>query len=246
MKRNTQNGSAHVIVIILLIIMLFAALGVVFYQNFILKKASDGQSQQITPAKTETKKTARVAFNSIIYAIDYPESWTLKIDKTDPAIANSTRVTLLSSNGVVKVDFMVNEGGFGGTCSTEDNTQISYYNVHTNPNKKLTGQPTYIVESMTDRTDSGYSYHIGLTMDGGATHAAVGESICNTSGVGIAAITGYGANKEITQPTITAHIYFPKLVKEGEPVKEMQLVKDLLKTTEYKEAVQILESARKE
>jgi flagellar basal body-associated protein FliL len=70
-----QRGSAHIIVIMILIIALFAALGVVFYQNFIVKKTDTSQSSQPVVSSMDTLKTARVAFNSSIYALDYPKDW---------------------------------------------------------------------------------------------------------------------------------------------------------------------------
>ncbi|HMH70203.1 MAG TPA: hypothetical protein VK502_02295, partial [Candidatus Saccharimonadales bacterium] len=132
--------------------------------------------------------------------------------------------------------------GLGGACDANDGLKISYYKVHSTMVAKLTDQSLYTVEALTDAVGGGYQYTIGLTQDGGATHAAIGDSHCNVTPVGVAAASVAGSDA----PTIIARIVFPKLTKDGAPVKEMQPVKDLIATDNYKAAVKVLESLRKE
>jgi hypothetical protein len=65
--------------------------------------------------------------------------------------------------------------------------------------------------------------------------------------VGIASTALLAANgKDLAKPSIEATIEFPKIVNTPEvAVKEMQPVKDMLATDDYKAAVKIIESARK-
>lgn len=242
MKINRdQHGSAHVVVIIILIIALFAALGVVFYQNFIVKKDVH-TNMPMAPAPKDTTKTVRVAFQSTIYALDYPKDWTVKSDT--PNLGDTT-TTLVSTDGTVQVRFAISQGGIGGMCDTKDGQKISYYNVLPASNTKLTDQALALVEAIYDAEGGGYRYGIGLTQDGGATHAAVGDSHCNVVPVGVASSVLVN-NNTIVRPTIVATIEFPKLTKNGAPVSEMQPVKDLMASDDYKAAIKILESARKE
>ena len=63
--KNAQTGSAHAVIIIVLVVALLGALGVVFYQNFIQKQPPDSAKQktadnaQDTPAKADS--TPKVA-----------------------------------------------------------------------------------------------------------------------------------------------------------------------------------------
>ena len=60
MKRRNV-GSAHVIIVIVLVVALLGALGFIFYQNFIAKKTDTGTG---SPSKTDTnsrdEKVAKV------------------------------------------------------------------------------------------------------------------------------------------------------------------------------------------
>jgi capsular polysaccharide biosynthesis protein len=52
MKKNLNQGSAHVVAIICLVAALLCALGVVFYQNFVLKQQSE-QKTQVSVSSTK-------------------------------------------------------------------------------------------------------------------------------------------------------------------------------------------------
>lgn len=59
--RSYHKGSAHVVVIIILVVALVGALGFVFYQNFIEKKPAEQKTADTakdTPAKTDTTPKA--------------------------------------------------------------------------------------------------------------------------------------------------------------------------------------------
>lgn len=242
--RSRQTGSAHIAIIIVLIIALFAALGIVFYQNFIAKNGTQSSTDHTTQqVKKDTVKTARMAFDGIIYALDYPNTWTVKTTRADGTSNASTLLT--SPSQTVQVKFDITSGGIGGMCDPNSGLKVSYYKIYPSAAPKLTGQPLYVVETMYDAPDGGYFYNIGLTLDGGATHASIGDSYCNIVPVGIASSLVMD-NGKVISPLIVANISFPKLTKDAHPVSEMQPIKDLLKTDDYKAAVKILGSARKE
>ena len=56
MKKSYQLGSAHVVIIIALVVMLMGTLGWIFWQNFIQKK--DGRVSTADTTKTDTKQAA--------------------------------------------------------------------------------------------------------------------------------------------------------------------------------------------
>lgn len=246
MKHVKQIGSAHAAIVIVLVLALLAVLGVVFYQNFIAKPANTSTDQQSQMSEdTSKQQTQRLAFDSKIYAIDVPESWS--VVREDQAQDVSTLV-IHNPDKTIRVRFSISHGGVGGACDTSSPLKVRYYNVSTKPVTKLGDSEAYVVETMTDADGGGYNYKIGLTQDGGETHAAVGDIHCTVAYVGLASrlVINNEAN-EVIQPTIFATIDFPKLAAGTDTrVREMQQVKDMMATSDYNNAIKILESARKE
>lgn len=237
-RRNHEKGSLHAIIIGVLFVLLMAALGVVFYQNFIAQN-----KVIVEQPKSEAQKplVTRIAFNSMIYGLEHPKDWVNKADKTTPNIAKIT-----SPDGAVQVSLTAYEDGLGSACDINDGLKISSYHVDTAPVTKLAPAPVYLVETIRDAPGGGYYYNIGLTPDSGATHAAVGDSRCNIEYVGIAALPVY-EGETLAQPMILARISFPKLEsKDDKPIKDMKQIKDLMGTENYKIAIKILKSAHKE
>ena len=139
--------------------------------------------------------------------------------------------------------FRVFEGSIGWTCDTTDGLKVRYYNVHSTPVKKLAGSTFYLVEAMSDYKGGGYRYDVGLAPDGGMTHASIGDSHCTVMNLGT--LTNLGTDT-VTRNGV-AKIEFPKLPNaEDSRVSSMDEIKDLLATDDYKAAVKILESIRKE
>jgi hypothetical protein len=244
MKRNNETGSLHAVIIAVLFVALMATLGVVFYQNFVAKKADVTPKETKTTVKTSTDETARVAFNSNIYALDHPSNW-----KATQTSQNGSTLLVENPQKTVRVKFVVSEGGIGGTCDQNATAKITSYTIKNNVNTRLTGESLSLVEALYDHDVGGYDYHIGLTEDGGATHASVGEAFCNVAFVGVASTPKFAEDgKTLQRPLIVAEVSFPKLgtMKEKPAAKDMQTIKDLMATSDYKAAVKILESARKE
>jgi hypothetical protein len=247
MRRSNTQGSAHVIIIAVLFLALIASLGVVFYQNFIVKEAPTSDLPAEQPSSIVASVTERVAFASSIYEIDRPGDWAVLTENIDGVRADGKEMVLTSQNGKVRVSVSVIEERPQGTgCDPSSGLKVSYYKVHTTKVTKLTGAPAHVVEALSDVAGGGYKYQIGLTPDGGSTHSSVGESDCTITRIGDVADAVLGENSTVTQPSIKAIIDFPKLLGKDETVvKSMQPVKDMLATDEYRAAVKILESARK-
>ncbi len=246
LKRSiSQKGSAlHIVIVAVLVIALSAALGVIFYQNFIVKKDTTPQVVVETPiVKTET---ARVAFNSAIYALDYGDGWKVATMPIKGSVMGGSTTTITSSDGMVAVAFGISEVAVSSACDPASMLKISDYTINETAVTKLTGHPLYLVETIVDKTGGGYSYAIGLTQEGGDTHASIGDTLCNVAHVGQASYLTTAGGKVVT-PMITAKIQFPKLPDApSSTAKDMQTIKDVVNTDNYKAAVKILESARKE
>lgn len=241
MGTKYQRGSAHVVIIVLLVMALLGALGFVFYQNFIAKKP-EPQPRQVQ-VEEDTTKTTQVAFQNSIYEFDHPEDWEVVTDRPHPSNVHAT-VTSPSGDTEIKLSVYEFTGG-GGYCDPNLPAKVRFYNVSPVAVTKLGRSPAHVVEAITDAENGGYFYKIGLTEEGGATHAAVGDSNCTVSFVGMASSTIVEGEK-VVQPNVMMNVTFPKL-EDGETkkLKEMQPLKDALAGEEYQTAVQILESARK-
>lgn len=242
MNRLRQHGSAHAIVIVLLVVALLGALGFVFYQNFIQKPVEVAPVQPGENKRSAEMKTQRVAFGNKIYALDYPSDWTAANDVQ----ADGSSAVFYNTDKTIRINFIVSRDVLEGTCDTASPRKVRFYNVSSKAVTALSDSSAYVVEAMTDAAGGGYDYSIGLTQDGGDTHAALGDSSCTVMFVGIASRLVQSGNKVI-HPTIQAKIDFPKLAAGTDKrVKEMQQIKDMLDLDDYKTAVKILESARRE
>lgn len=243
--RVSEKGDVMAVVFGILVVLLMAAVGVIFYQNFIAKKA-DTSSQPPSSEKSsdETLLTANVAYANDIYKMDYPESWEAEAKKpAADASGKESSLTITNPDKSIQVAFRVFEGSVDWACDTADGLKVRYYNVHSTDVKKLTGSSLYLVEAMSDLEGGGYRYDIGLAPDGGMTHASVGDSRCTVKNLGI--LTNLGTGQSMLQGS--AKIEFPKLPNaKDSKVSSMDEIKDLLATDDYKAAVKTIESIRKE
>ena len=239
-----QNGSIAAIVIGVLVVALSAALGILFYQNFIARPAQPVETSPTAQEASPRKKQA--AFGGVIYELTYPANgWTANTTPIEGSKVGGSDTYFVNIDGTVRVRFSLSDTGTGGACDPNDKRRISYYTVDTgSPNTQLTDESLYLVETIYDSTKGDYRYSIGLTPDGGATHAAVGQSPCNVRSVGVASNVVLDGDV-VKQPTILAQITFPKLDEKDAEQADMQPIKDMTATDEFKQAVAILQSARK-
>jgi hypothetical protein len=245
MRTGGQSGSALAVIVAVLFVALMAALGVIFYQNFIQKDTA-APVEQVAIDPNADVATLQLAFGGTIYEATYPSSgWKAVNVPQDAAAGNEKVATFTSDNGAVRVMLTLSEGGLGGVCDVNDGRKISYYSVDTTPNETLTSEPLYLVEAIIDAAGGGYRYTIGLTPDSGATHAAVGQSACNVQAVGIASSLAT-KDSAVVRPTIIASITLPALDAENKnTIPEMQPIKDVFATSEFRDAIAILKSTRK-
>ncbi len=244
MKRQhfKEAGGAHVFLIILVVVLLIGLLGYMFYQNFMNKPVAE---QPKAGGQTSSSLlTTRFAYGDATYALDYPKGWSEAA--LDPG-SDVKDMTISNPDRSIEVMFNVSPGGLGGMCDTTDGLKVRYYHVSDWKNTKLTSQSLRFVEAMTDYPEGGYKYVIGLSPEGAETHSSEGDSHCTVGYVGVASRVAVSPSGEVEKPTIIARILFPKLPDAADArVKSMDIVKDIMKTDDYKAAVKILESARKE
>lgn len=243
-RKREQGMSGSFVVIAILFLALMATLGVVFYQNFIQKKPNQQPSStQSSTQQTATLQTARIAFDSSIYAVDYPAGWSV-VPKTD---ATSSNLTLANSQGTIQVNVSVSKNQAMVSCDPSTGQLIHDYSVDTaHPVKDLTATPVFLVEAMYDAPGGGYQYTIGLVPDGGDTNSQINNTFCDVSHTGIASNVLMNG-QTIVHPTVMATITFPKLPASPKAASpDLQTLKNLTASDDYKTATTIIESVRKE
>jgi len=119
-NKKIQSGSAHLIVVILLVLALIGALGFVYYQNFIQKKASDTSTTDTTgTGSTITYKTYTDSLYNATF--QYPDNWsvgTLTVSSFDPSY--NRILDIKNDNTIIVATLDLGVSGIGGTCANEN------------------------------------------------------------------------------------------------------------------------------
>jgi hypothetical protein len=116
--KNLQSGSAHLIVIIVLVVALLGTLGFVFWQNFINKSAA---SNTATTAEESSKKTGDQEEYCSTYeklCFDYPKTWSITGEATDIDQQSSDSLTIKNDKGDTVGTVLTGLSGLGGTCDS--------------------------------------------------------------------------------------------------------------------------------
>lgn len=80
---KTQKGSAHVVIVIVLVVALLGALGFIFWQNFVkpdeATKTEDSKTVKSVAGNDSPKDADLTAYQGVGYEFDYPsEDWIVK------------------------------------------------------------------------------------------------------------------------------------------------------------------------
>lgn len=246
-QSHKQKGNGLVIVVIILVLILLGIVGYILYRNFISGSMESPAAVQPVTKSTGTKLgTASVNFDGKTYQMDYLQKWQKVITKPNPDLLQQSEIKITNPAGTIQVRLNVSQGGFGGACDTNDGLKISYYKVYPKPVTRLAELPLYLVEAITDYSGGGYQVAVGLTPDGGATHAAVGDSHCVVQFVGITPSAVDTVTGAVTRPAFIATITFPKLSGDGsQKANDMQTIKDIFGSDDYKAAYDSIISVRK-
>lgn len=243
-NNNTQTGSIHLIITVVLVIALLGSLGFVFWQNVIQKK-SDTVSKQQTPDtnKPITNSTptppTEVALTEIAtdklagtnLAIKYPNNWQVSHDSFGPKDAVVyERYDISNPDKTIIVHFWVSNGGFGGTCEKIDGDEIQYIN-----KKSLSAFPNaeYIEYYFSN------GYFAGIHQNDRSTDSAkIGDSACNLGLSGsLMPIKNTG---NVENMALHLEMEFPEVGHNG--VSSVERFKETIKTDDFKTAKRIVES----
>lgn len=193
--RSNKKGSVHLIGLVLIVIGLLVALGVVYYQNFIVKRTSNTSSAQQpkmpNPTEKDTKKERKFiqldmteAFSPGL-SLQYPEDWTvhrstLKEFDGDPGKVSTETYLLTSPDGTTDVKLVQTiSGGLGGACNPDELPNILYYSYELSKVWKTKAYADYTTKGY---LESDLGKYIAVQEFGNAsmaTKASSGKSICD-------------------------------------------------------------------
>lgn len=124
-----ENGSAHVIIIASIVVILCATLGVIFYQQLMNRKESSKPSEKSSVEKTTAQPVIQAVptqdFSLTVggrtVSMKYPDGWKVETpDSVDAANAANASRTITSPDGkyTIIVDLLGDgTGGTSGDCS---------------------------------------------------------------------------------------------------------------------------------
>lgn len=238
------RGSAHVIVIICLVVAFIGSLGVVFYQNFVQKDSNatdDVAKTDSSAAKNAPAPATKLISESLSdgfgvkLSFDYPSNWSFSRTTTGPLPiidrGNPTdqKMTITSPSGKFVVTYrVVSIDGFGGVC-VPDETGI-YATASYEELSKFEGLSYFeFTTSSMPVADDGTHTTGGMVLikTANAKLAVSGASVCETSFAEMIALNANGVTFVSPRVTISG-------------VRTAEEFKVAAKGTEYEQAKAIL------
>jgi len=251
-NRNNQTGSAHLIIIIVLVIALLGSLGFVFWQNFVkVKDNQPVQNNQIsnttdksaTASKTsnETKLT-EIAADDLVgtnLALKYPKTWTAThedfstVEAGAPILNKMYKIS--SPDNDISVKFGVTNVGGGGTCDDEPGRKITQLDKSEIPGNKNIFFVSY--------SDEQGAFYAGTMKNAEKAQAAqIGDSSCSVSSFGqLSGMIPNIDNSKSLEVTLRLEIEFNNIAHDRNAETTIKF-RQALNTENYKTAKSIIES----
>ena len=227
-QRQLQRGSAHAVIIIVLVVALLGALGYIYWQNFVGNQQTNGQTD--TKTTTDAVSPVTTSYGDLSLTLDAPKEW--KVEKTDhtmPAKASQTMIT--SPSGKVGVDIMIGEPYLDGACGLASVVEINKYPT------KIDNLQLFETTSKFEG-DGGYTVQAYVLPTAGvmAKGLKVGENPCVMHGNKWFTATGaqYDADKDKVAARVSIY-----------SKDDLSDARDLLKLEDYKTARQIVQTLHK-
>lgn len=252
-NRQQQTGSAHLIIIIMLVIVLLGSLGFIFWQNFIEKKVEVAKTPEITKAtnvKTEPinatpeSTLTEIAADDLVgtnLAIKYPKTWTMThSEHSDAEIAvYSKQYKISSPDSSLSIKYIVTNVGGGGMCDPINGDEIVQLD-----KSDIAGYPK--AKFVSYSSNNGV-FFAGIEPNNEKTNAAkIGDSSCSTttfsgmSGV-LNNIPSSKLSEKDTSVSLSLSIEFNNIKKDSS-ANASELFRQTLTTENYKTAKRIIES----
>ena len=258
-QRKSQSGSAHVIIIAVLVVALVGALGWIFWQNFVGEKpvpASSNDDKNITQAPQQSTSCV----DTVNLCFKVPSSWTSEktettypgegsqawIDNGNKAMYTFHGLKLNSGDKSVTVHVGTGIGQIGGICGQPDQEFITVQSRRTQvsaPSREdNTDTSVYAVSGLVQKQDNSYIPIVMLT----------NSQMLRKVGVYNICYAGYGdifpQNEPVADGLKNIRVSTTREILNSLPdPSETGMTKDeataLLKGTDYTQAFSVVASA---
>ncbi|MBC7943476.1 hypothetical protein H7X68_03195 [Candidatus Saccharibacteria bacterium] len=247
MNTNKQQGSAHLVIVVILVLALLGSLGFIFWQNVIKKDvvSSDKTGSTAKTADSSSKAAALKTFDfnsvfSVGLKVDYPKDWSVEqtteglipVD-ADKGFTQQT-VIITSPSGKLSVKYMVAVGGgLGGNCLPDETGKLT-----TVSNTALSAFAGGSFTEYNALTGAVYSYFSGIMDTTQASDVKPGDSLCEVAFANVIPLS-----KSDSTQLLHAKIHIKDLDDaDGNSKDTIQLadIDSSRKTDEYKQAKAIM------
>lgn len=244
--KNSQTGSAHAIIIVILVLVLIGSLGFIFWQNFIQKK-TETIAKNTTPSTSTSKSTSankttpttEVALTEVAadnftgtnLALKYPKTWQMTHESVGPTFdVIIERYKISSPDNKILINFWISNGGFGGTCEDVAGDELQYINKEALPSYSNAEYIEYYTPN---------GYFAGIRQNNMSIDITkIGDSACNLGPGG--SVLPVKNSKNIENMALHLDIEFPEIGHKG--ASSVEKFKDIIKTNDYKTAKRIIHS----
>lgn len=243
-KHKSQQGSGLLAIVIILAVALLGAVGYIFWQNF---------SNTAEINKDSSANVSDVVLNKIAYdktlgtdmAVRYPETWSMEHKASGPNSYGryDDTSTITSPDGEIEVVLYVFQPtGFGQNCADDSLTQI--LDEGTINSYESLGYKAYAEGSVFPDGSTHYKYYFGAyKLD------VINDTTCKDYSYGRYIMSLPGHNSSDGVPII--YMRFPNIEDEttsydrGYNISNIDDLKQIIKTNNYKIAKQIIQSLHK-
>jgi len=127
---NKQQGSAHVIVVVILVVALLGALGFIFWQNFLKKdevaKQSETTKTTDVPKTEAEKEPATKTYEATAYSFEYPaDGWVADLSTSDGSYGSVDAPTVKTLDYVANIGMGVDSGAYVAVYAGAPNSTLA-------------------------------------------------------------------------------------------------------------------------
>lgn len=248
-NNKTESGSAHLIIVIILIIALVGGLSYFVWKNYILSELNDLKKDQNNSQTSDFLLNKIATDNSAgsNLAVKYPSSWGLvhegaTYSGSDTKTIKSPDINKISSpDGKIQVTLSVGGSGIGGTCSMDEGATYEIVKLETDSIPKYTkARFVAYVTHYKDTLNESYTYFFGAQRNNESVKSVkVGDSAC-----GFMSTEFFNTSSSIQAddktPLSTLSIKFMDIQNDND--LKLATIEQAMQTDNYKIAKQIVQS----
>lgn len=198
MHTKKQQGNAHIVVIVIIVVAFVAVLGYIFWKNI------DTSSHTTPPTKStaKTESTKKFCLTADKLCFDYPSTWTVSDKVVSSGITldeQADTVTIKNSSGNAVLWAGSKVQGLGGACVPGSAPTLEVVDTKATSVKSENKYPdetdhVYAVKSIYHVSDKGYAPYIYLTNSATSSKVSAPRADCTLAQDGVFTPLGHSDN----------------------------------------------------